>query len=118
MKKINELTLMLAIRDIMVLLFIAFLLSSCATPPNKPICKKVDYNRAYCVNIVSSKPFYWDDENRYEGVTFFDAEPTMILVPPTTWAALKSYILKQCKQSKGCKFTDPQIQTIYKLDRE
>lgn len=59
-------------------------------------------SKGYCTTIISGNGFYVDDTELLEGKTWFDMTPEMILVPVTTWAALKKYLIVNCKKYKTC----------------
>lgn len=67
-------------------------------------------SKAFCTFTISNKDFIVDDEHPYafddkkpkELKTWFEVRPAMVLVPPTTWAAFKAYIIKNCKLTKKC----------------
>lgn len=59
-------------------------------------------SKAFCTLAISNKDFFIDDENLYEGKTWFEMRPAMVLLPPETWSAFKSYIIKNCKRSGKC----------------
>jgi len=87
----------------------AFLLSACQTsPPNIPVCTEITMNRGWCINTISGDGFDVDDshpmhdDEKGTDVTWWDARPTMILVPYWSWSKLKKYIINQCKQTGTC----------------
>lgn len=85
------------------LLTLSFLLISCATPPpDKPLCVELNINTGNCVHIMSGKRFTVDEENKYEGKTWWEMRPAMIQMPADTWKSLKAWIIKICKQSNQC----------------
>lgn len=63
---------------------------------------EISINRGYCTTIISGVPSQVDDNHTLDGDTWFDARIKMILVPPKTWAALKAYLIKNCKKTKAC----------------
>lgn len=80
-----------------------FLLPSCSTtPPDAPVCVEVTLERGRCVRIVSGQEFIWDETNLYEGKTWWDMRPAMIQVPASSWAQIKSFIIKVCKKYGTC----------------
>ncbi len=97
----------------MKLLFI-LLLASCSSlnSIDKPVCTEITPDRGYCVTIISGKGQHVDDNIKLKTIdsngkavemTWFQMKPTMILVPVHTYAALKKYLIKNCKKSKKCK---------------
>jgi hypothetical protein len=89
-------------------LLIAFVLSSslltsCATsPPDIPICVEITPSRGYCINTISSTEFEVNDHNLMNGVSWWHARPSMLMLPASSWAKLKVYIITQCKQTGAC----------------
>jgi hypothetical protein len=67
------------------------------------MCVEINISKAFCTYTISNKDFFIDDENLYEGKTWFEMRPAMVLLPPTTWAAFKAYIIKNCKRTGKCK---------------
>jgi hypothetical protein len=88
-------------------LFIAsslFVLASCSTLKDidKPVCVELNLSKGYCTTIISGKDFIIDDEHPYEGKTWFESRVEMVQVPIDTWAAMKKYLIMNCKRSKKC----------------
>lgn len=79
------------------------LILSCATkPPDVPICVELNPDKAYCVKIVSGAEFNIDEQNKFENKTWWEQRPTMIQMPASSWAEIKSYIIKTCKKYGQC----------------
>lgn len=63
------------------------------------MCTELDATLGYCVYTISDKDFFIDnDQQTYEGKTWSETKTTALIVPASSWAAMKSYILKQCKK--------------------
>jgi hypothetical protein len=60
---------------------------------------ELDISKAFCTTPISGKDQIIDDTHLLEGKTYWDIRPTMILIPPSSYAAIKSFILKQCKRN-------------------
>jgi hypothetical protein len=58
--------------------------------------------KGYCTTIISGKGQTIDDTNKLDGKTWFEMRPEMILVPIETWAALKKYLIMNCRRYKQC----------------
>lgn len=97
----------------MKLLALLFIITSCAnlSSIDKPVCTEITPDRGYCVTIISGKGEYVDDVNKMKTfdvkgklveMTWFEMKPTMVLVPIQTYAALKKYLIMNCKKSKRC----------------
>lgn len=81
---------------------LALTLSGCLTVPDVPVCAEINPDKAYCVYTLSDKEQYWDDETLLDGKTYWESKPSLILLPPQSWAKIKSYIIKSCKKYGGC----------------
>ena len=97
----------------MKLLALLFIITSCAnlSSIDKPVCTEITPDRGYCVTIISGKGEYVDDVKKMKTfdangklveMTWFEMKPTMVLVPIQTYAALKKYLIMNCKKSKRC----------------
>ena len=80
------------------------ILSSCGTLKDidRPVCVELNISKGYCTSIVSGKDQVVDDNNLLNGKTWFEQRNQMIMVPVETWAALKKYLLINCKRSPRC----------------
>jgi hypothetical protein len=79
------------------------LISACATkPPDVPVCIEFAPDRGACVRIISGQEFKIDENNKFEAKTWWEHRPAMILVPASSWAELKSFIIKACKKYNNC----------------
>ena len=79
-------------------------LSSCAglQVPDSPICVEIDPSRANCVKIVSGESFDIDETHPFEGKTYWEIRPTVVLVPASTWIELNKFITLLCKKTNQC----------------
>lgn len=82
---------------------------SCASTPNVPVCTELSVSKAFCTYTIEDKDFIIDDEHPYsftgnpkDAKTWWDMRPFMVMLPYQSWARLKSYIIKMCKQNGGC----------------
>jgi hypothetical protein len=82
-------------------ILLAFTLSSCGSIKqlDKPFCVEININKGFCTTPITGKDQFVDDNNLLEGLSWWEMRPTMILIPPSTYAAIKSFILKQCKSN-------------------
>lgn len=79
------------------------LLSSCATQaPNEPVCFEITMDRGGCIRPITGEEFEINEENKYQGKTWWEMRPAMIMLPPTTWEKIRGFIIKICKQSNQC----------------
>lgn len=69
---------------------------------DKPVCVEINLSKAFCTYTISNKDFIIDDEHPYQGKTWFELRPTMILIPVESWASFKKYLIKECKITKRC----------------
>jgi len=79
-------------------------LISCATGgvPDVPVCVEFSPDRGRCVHVISGKDFVVDEVNKFQSKTWWEQRPAMILVPASSWAEIKSFIIKSCKKSNAC----------------
>lgn len=86
------------------LILILFIISGCGSIKDldKPVCTRVTMERGFCTNLLSAKDQFVDDEHLLNGKTWFELLPTMIYVPVETWAAIKKYIITECKRTNRC----------------
>lgn len=85
---------------------------------DKPVCVELNMSKAFCTNLISSKDFYIDEENKFEGKTWFEMRPAMILVPPSSWEAFKVYIIQTCKRAKCDNVVESWDRTIETVDKK
>ena len=78
------------------------LLSGCASAPDVPVCVELNPDRGFCTYTISDKDIYVDEQNPLEGKTWWNMRPEMVQVPPPSWAKIKAFIIKTCKQSNNC----------------
>lgn len=92
------------------------LLSSCANLPDVPACIQLDIHRGYCFNTVSDKEFAVNDNaDNPLGKSWWEAKDVMIYLPYESWVEIKSFIIKKCRQHKGCgSHWDKQIKAVDK----
>lgn len=81
------------------LLFL-FTLNSCGSIQSldRAFCVEINISKGFCTTPISGKDQFVDDTNLLEGLSWFDMRPTMIMIPPSTYAALKKFIILQCKR--------------------
>ena len=87
-------------------------LVSCASIPDFITCKELSVSRAACIKVVSEEKFFWDEQNKVNGKTYFEIRPTLIQIPPDSYADLKAFILKSCKRYGNCAELDGKIKAI------
>ena len=93
----------------------SFLIVGCASAPDVPICVELTPAKSFCTNTISDKDFYISDTELFEGKTYWEIRPTMVLMPASSWAKIKAYIIKSCRQSKRCSNYDHKIDQIDKM---
>lgn len=81
---------------------ICLALTACATPPDVPICVDLD-TQGYCIWTISNHEQYVDETNLLLGEPWSKVKSTSLLVPSKSWAQIKEFILKVCKQHKDCR---------------
>lgn len=82
---------------------LVFVVNSCANLPNVPICAEISLSRGVCTYTVSGKTVVVDDEHPIDGTVWFELRTRALLVPASSWASLKSYLIKQCRKTNQCK---------------
>ena len=89
--------------SILSVLSLSLALSACMTaPPDVPVCVEITQERGYCVRTLSAVEFPVDDKHLLDGRTWWDSRPTMLMLPYSSWAKLKTYIITQCKRTGAC----------------
>lgn len=71
--------------------------------PNVPVCAEVTMSKGFCTYTVSGINVIVDDDHPLEGQTWFDIRAKTLSVPASSWASLKAWMIKMCKQNK-CSF--------------
>jgi hypothetical protein len=90
---------------------------SCANVPDFDACVEIHPAKGFCTRVISGKDQIIDEKNLYEGKTWFDIRPTMVLIPYQSYSKLKSYIIKSCKQSNRCKEISSWDRTLEQIDK-
>jgi hypothetical protein len=87
------------------------------TPPNVPVCREKDIDKGRCTRVVSGESFEVNELLKFEGKTWYELRPYFILVPISSWAELKGYIVKMCKRYGNCQNPDTNAtETIKTID--
>ena len=81
---------------------LALSLNGCTTVPNVPICAELSISKGVCVYTATGDSFVVDDENPFEGQTWFDMRIKTLSVPAKSWSKIKAFLIKQCKKSNQC----------------
>ena len=86
------------------LMLLYLCVTSCANVStlDKPVCVEHSMKEGHCITIIGGKKTLVNEENKLDGQTWYEMRPYFILVPPSTWAAIKKYIIKMCKQTNQC----------------
>jgi hypothetical protein len=66
------------------------------------VCVEISLQKGYCTTIVSGRGFYVDEQNLFEGRTWFNQSYEMIRVPVSTWTELKEYLIMNCRKNRAC----------------
>lgn len=81
---------------------LSLLLTSCATPPpNVPVCAEITPERGSCVMTMTGQEYEINETNKLNGKTWWEQRPAMLLMPASSWAAIKAWIIKTCKTNKN-----------------
>lgn len=84
-------------------LSLSIAIEGCQTaPPDIPLCIEINMSRGYCINTISATEFEVNDFNKLDDKTWWEARVSMILLPASSWAKLKTYIITQCKRTGAC----------------
>lgn len=86
------------------------ILYSCARVPDVPLCKEITPDKGFCSWTLSQGGFYVDESRPYafdpkkpdKLWTWWEIRPVMIQIPPHSWAEIKKFIIKSCRNSKDC----------------
>jgi len=54
------------------------------------------------VHTVTALEGYWDEQHKMYGKTYWEAKPTLVLVPQQSWVELKAWIIEECRLSGQC----------------
>lgn len=91
-------------------LWLSLQTSGCAhRVPDVPVCTEISVIKGFCVNSLSSKEFFIDDEHPYsatgdkaDAMTWWELRPLMIMLPYLSWVEIKAFIIKICKDTNQC----------------
>jgi hypothetical protein len=75
-------------------------------------CKELSTSKAACIRVVSEEKIIWNDDNKINGKSYWEVRPTLIQIPPDSWADLKAFILKSCKRYGNCAELDGKIKAV------
>jgi hypothetical protein len=51
---------------------------------------------------MSGKEFEINETNKYNGKTWWEMRPVMLMMPAQTWVELKAWIIKICHNNDNC----------------
>jgi hypothetical protein len=96
-------------------------LTSCATPPDTPVCVEITLSKGWCTNTISNKEYYVDDEHPFvddkgKKWTWWELRPAMIRVPRQSWEKIKEFVIKMCKKSNECSEITNWERTVNAID--
>lgn len=97
-------------------------LTSCAHVPDVPICVEINQTKGFCTNTISDKDYDIDEKHAvaFDGddkpMTWWERRPFMVLVPTSSWKALKQYIIQQCKRTNCDQYVQSWDRKIQELD--
>lgn len=69
-------------------------------PPDVPVCTELSPTKGYCVKIVSGKDFEVTEDKPFNGKTWWEQKPTMVMVPVSSYKELRNWIIKICKKNE------------------
>lgn len=111
------------LRSGLLLFTIAFpliFLSACSIAvPAVSICTEISPSAGYCINTITSEEYMVSDTHARDGQTWWEMRSSMMMVPASSWAELKAFIIKICKKSGKC---DTELgnweRTIERIDQQ
>ena len=56
--------------------------------------------KGLCAYTVSGETFIVDDVNLFEGLTWWEMRNKTLVMPASSWAKIKAFMVKQCKKNK------------------
>ena len=74
--------------------------TSCSSAPDVAVCAEISMSKGVCTYTVSGKNIIVDDEHPLDNETWFDIRSKALTVPAKSWAKIKAFLIKQCKQRK------------------
>lgn len=80
----------------------AFQISCAIKVPRVPICTELGPTRAYCVNTITSEEFEWNGTRLLNGKSYWESRPSLLLLPASSWAEIKIFIIEICKKTQDC----------------
>jgi len=83
-------------------LILSLLVASCAQVPNEFICRSRTPDSGFCTKTISDEDIIIDDSHLFNGKTWWDVKEIAVIVPVESWAEIKKYIIKQCKNNNDC----------------
>ena len=92
------------------IILLSLITYSCAQVPDVPLCKEINPDKGWCSWTLSQGGFFVDEARPYafdpkkpeQLSTWWEIRPVMIQIPPHSWAELKKFIIKSCRNSKDC----------------
>jgi hypothetical protein len=59
-------------------------------------------DRGICIETISGRKFDITETEKFENQSWWSMRPSMIMMPATSWAKLKVWIIAQCKKTGAC----------------
>ena len=76
--------------------------SSCATPPDVPLCLETGPESGWCMTTISEKEFTIDEDHLLNKKQWWEVKAGSLLIPAESWGQIKAYLLKMCKKTNKC----------------
>jgi len=86
--------------SLLLLIFLSLFLNSCASVPDVPLCAEISLSKGTCTYTVSGKNVIVDDDHPLGKDTWWDLRSKALTVPADSWAKLKAFLIKMCKQNR------------------
>lgn len=75
---------------------------SCATkPPDTLVCVELSMTRGECIRVMSGEKVSINEENKFNGKTWWEMRPTNIIMPLESYAEQKAFFIKTCKKNQN-----------------
>lgn len=100
-------------------------LSGCASVPDTLLCVELNPAKGFCTYTISDNDIYIDEAHPYsfsgkneDKQTWWEMRNKMVLIPSSSWAELKAYIIKQCKRTDCDQYIKSWDRKIQELNPE
>lgn len=85
----------------LLMLLLTLFISSCATIPDVPILKRVDFDKCIYAYTMSDRKGVIAGEDKLEGKTCIDHVDAGFILPVESWMKLKKSFIKACRKHRN-----------------